>query len=128
MLVVNEIGRPGGTHMSDMEDVLVNFLTTMGLYTRLPFFGCFQLLDHLEGSSVASPFCQEGQSERTFPVFAFPSRCFPPKFLRYFPSCPPLFPDFWQIFRCQGDTLPHFDPRWLHHCRRARVYYHLFLA
>ena len=34
----------------------------------------------------SSPICQEGQSERTFPIFAFSSRFF-------------LFPDFWLIFR-----------------------------
>ena len=53
-------------------------------------------------SSLASPICQEGQSERNFPVFAF----LPP--FSSFPRFPPLFPDFWQIFRCQG-------PHWLRH-------------
>ena len=51
-------------------------------------------------SSVARPICQEGQSEKTFPIFAFPSRFF--LFSWFFP----LFPDFWQIFRC----LPPFPP------------------
>ena len=36
-------------------------------------------------SSVASPVCQEGQSERTFPIFAFSSRFF---------LVSPIFPDF----------------------------------
>ena len=36
-------------------------------------------------SSVASPLSQEGQSERTFPIFAFSSRFLPDS---------PLFPDF----------------------------------
>ena len=48
-------------------------------------------------SSIASPICQEEQSERTFPIFAFSSR-FPPSFYQFFH----LFPDFWQIFCCQG--------------------------
>ena len=51
----------------------------------------------IRSSSVASPICQEGQSERTFPIFASSSRFFP-----FFPRFYPLFPDFWQIFRCQG--------------------------
>ena len=38
------------------------------------------------GSSVASPICQEGQSERTFPIF--------PLFLIF----SLFFPDFWQVF------------------------------
>ena len=50
--------------------------------------------------SVASPICQEGKSERTFPILAFSSR-----FSSFF-SIFPLFPDFWQFFRCQGGTLP----------------------
>ena len=44
-------------------------------------------------SSVASPIWQEGQSERTFPIFAFSSWIF-----LFFPN---FFPDFWQIFHCQ---------------------------
>ena len=49
-------------------------------------------------SSVASPVCQEGQSERTFPIFAFSSRFV--LFFHDFSWFPPLFPDFF--FRCQG--------------------------
>ena len=45
-------------------------------------------------SSVASPICQEGQSERNFQIFAFSSR-FSPDFSWF-------FPDFWPFFRCQG--------------------------
>ena len=40
-------------------------------------------------SSVASPICQVGQSERNFPIFAFSS---------WFSSFSPIFPDFFQIF------------------------------
>ena len=71
-------------------------------------------------SSVASPICQEGQSERTFPIFAFSSQFFlffliSPYFFPLFHDFFPLFPDFvplipdvftlpnfWQNFRCQG--------------------------
>ena len=44
-------------------------------------------------SSVASPICQEGQSERTFPIFIFS---------RFFPTFSWFSPSFsvWQIFRC----------------------------
>ena len=47
------------------------------------------------GSSVASPICQEGQSERTFPNFASSSR-----FSAFFPWFPLFFP-ILAIFRCQ---------------------------
>ena len=61
-------------------------------------------------SSIASPICQEGQSERTFPILAFSSDFssfsqFLPNFPLFFPIFP-LFPDFWQFFHCQGGTLP----------------------
>ena len=58
----------------------------------------------VENSSVASPICQERQSERTlliFPLFLIFSLFFP-----IFPDFLPLLPDFWQFFRCQGGTLP----------------------
>ena len=48
-------------------------------------------------SSVTSPFCQEGQRERTFLIFLFF-----PDFSLFFPDLFPLFPNFWQKFRCQG--------------------------
>ena len=47
-------------------------------------------------SSVASPICQEGQSERNFPIFAFSSW-----FFLFFPDFSWFFPSFWQIFHCQ---------------------------
>ena len=47
------------------------------------------ILLYLIHSSVASPVCQEGQSERTFPIFAFSSRFF----LSF-----PIFSLFFQIF------------------------------
>ena len=54
--------------------------------------------------SVASPICQEGQSERTFPIFLLP-----PIFYSFlvFPDILPLFPPiFWQIFRSRGHSTP----------------------
>ena len=51
-------------------------------------------------SSVASPFCQEGQSEKTFPIFASSSRFL--LFSLIFPLIFSFFPDFWHFFRCQG--------------------------
>ena len=47
--------------------------------------------------SVASPFCQEGQSERIFPIFAFSSR-----FFLFFPD----FSSFFLIF----PLFPRFSP------------------
>ena len=52
-------------------------------------------------SSVASPICQKGQSERTFPLFHF---------LPLFPDFLPLFPNFWQFFCCQGAHCPPWPP------------------
>ena len=52
-------------------------------------------------SSVASPICQGGQSERTFPIFAFSST-----FFLFFSRFFPLFPDFWHFFAVRGGTLP----------------------
>ena len=65
-------------------------------------------------SSISSPICQEGQSERNFPIFAFSSR-----FVLFFPFFPsfshfslfsPSFSQFWAIFCCQGGTLPSLTP------------------
>ena len=66
--------------------------------------GCTQFC-LLPSSRVASPICQEGQSERTFPIFAFSSRL---------SSFSPIFPDFSLIFgkffAVRGGTLPSLDP------------------
>ena len=66
----------------------------------------------LKSSGVASPICQEGQSKRPFPNFAFSSR-----FVLFFPNFFPLFPDFplfssifGKFFAMGGGgTLPHLD-------------------
>ena len=84
-----------------------------------------QPVDCLNGSSVASPICQEGQSERNFPIFAFSSRFFLffPNFSWFFPDfswfSPRFFPDFhdfWQFFPCQGWHSAPLPPQWLRHC------------
>ena len=71
-------------------------------------------------SSVASPICQEGQSERTFPIF--------PLFPDFFPSfstfpwfSPSLFPIFGFFFRCQG------GPQRLCHCLWTCIHINKFL-
>ena len=66
---------------------------------------------HRKTSSVASPICQEGQSERTFPILAFSSRfsLFFSIFTRFsslFPSFSLLFPIFDNFFAVKGGTLP----------------------
>ena len=53
-------------------------------------------------SSVASPICQEGQSERTFLIFAFSSR-----FFLFFPL---FFPILGKFFAVRGGTLPPLTP------------------
>ena len=71
-------------------------------------------------SSVASPICQEGQSEINFPIFPL----FPDFWLFFpiFPLFPPIFsdfswffPSFWQFFTIRGGTLPPLPPQWLRH-------------
>ena len=59
-------------------------------------------------SSVASPVCQEGQSERTFLIFTFSSRFFFfPRFFLIFS----LFPDFLANFSLLGVALcPPWPP------------------
>ena len=79
-----------------------------------------------QGSSVASPICQEGKSERTFPVFA--SSC---PFFFFFP----LFHDFFlifsnflplfllifgQFFCVHGHSASPLPLCWLHHWSRGR--------
>ena len=54
------------------------------------------------GSGVASPLCQEGQGEGTFPIFAFSSWFF--LFHRFFPPFP-IFPDFPLFFLIFGNFL-----------------------
>ena len=70
----------------------------------------------MTNKGLASPLCQEGQSERTFPIFAISSQFF--LFFLFFPSCPDFslffqnFPSFWQFFLCQGrHSAP--PPNWL---------------
>ena len=65
-------------------------------------------------SSIASPICQEGQSERNFPIFDFSSRFF--LFFVIFPEFFLIFPDFWHFFAVRGGTLPPLPPQWLRHC------------
>ena len=65
-------------------------------------------------SSVASPICQEGQSERIFPILAFSSR-----FFLFFSIFFPIFPLYFLIFSLflsifdnfstvKGGTLPPY--------------------
>ena len=64
-------------------------------------------------SSVGSPICQEGQTEKTSPIFAFSSRCF-----LFFPEFFPIFPSFSQFlanFSLSGVALCPLDPQWLCH-------------
>ena len=55
-------------------------------------------------SSVASPICQEGQSERTFPILAFS------RFSSFLPDFPLFFPIFGKFFAVRGATLPPWPP------------------
>ena len=99
------------------------FLHFAEKYSQLMKLRCFPLRWNLTfqytkihenvPSSVASPICQEGQSERTAPILPFLPDFFPfspifPDFLLFFP----LFHNFWQIFRCQwgySAPLPRTD-------------------
>ena len=55
-------------------------------------------------SSVANPVCQEGQSERTFPIFPFLLDS--SSFFTIFPDFPLFFPIFGKFFAVRGGTLP----------------------
>ena len=55
-------------------------------------------------SSVASPICQEGQSEKTLLDFYL-----------FLPDFSSFFPDFGQFFRCQGWHSAPLHPQWLRH-------------
>ena len=75
-------------------------------------------------SSVASPICQEGQRERTFPIFAFSFRFFLFSLWFFFFSsrCFLFFLDFslfflifGKFFAVRGGTLPPLHPQWLCH-------------
>ena len=58
-----------------------------------------------EGSSVASPICQDRQSERTFPIFSFSSQFFPLFFLIF----SLIFPILAIFCAVKGGILP---PPW----------------
>ena len=62
---------------------------------------------YAEISSAASPTCQEGQSEKTFPIFVFSSRflLFSPDFFLIF-----FFPIFGNFFAVTGGTLSPLAP------------------
>ena len=59
----------------------------------------------------SQPYLSGEEKWKNLPIFAFSSR-----FCLFLPDFFHLFPDFWQIFRCQGGTLPPLPPQWLHHC------------
>ena len=56
-------------------------------------------------SSVASPICQEGQSERNFLIFAFSSWFFQFFSWFFFPDFSTFFPDFLANFSLSGVAL-----------------------
>ena len=70
---------------------------------------CFHICISLT-SSVASPICQEGQSERTFPILTFSSR-----FFLFFLIFPLFFLIFDNFFAVKGGTLPPLPLYWLRH-------------
>ena len=62
-------------------------------------------------SSVASPICQEGQSERIFPICPLF-----PNFSLFFPVFCPIFDE---VFDVEGGTLSPLTPLWLRHWVRT---------
>ena len=87
--------------------------------TQTISFGLSTLFRSGPISGIASPLCQEGKSERIFPIFALFFPIFPdffplfPIFPLFFPNYPPPFPDFWQSFHCHVGTLTPCSPHWL---------------
>ena len=75
-------------------------------------------------SSIASPICQEGQSGRTFLIFAFSSQFFLFFFLPWFFLIFSLFsPTFGNFFALRGGTLPPLTSQWLRHCTGYKTVY-----
>ena len=68
----------------------------------------------LQRSDIASPLCHEGQSERTFPIFAFSSRF-------------SVFSRFLANFALSGGTLTPAPPHWLRYCFSGKFDQHLLL-
>ena len=77
------------------------FICHLHIYFYLKMMHCGGTICFTVCSSVASPICQEGQSERTFPIFAFSSR-----FFLCFPDFSLFFPIFCKFFAVRGGTLP----------------------
>ena len=98
--------------------IFLHLIPNSSIYQRIEEY----TVGVLHTSSVASPICQEGQSERTFPIFAFSSRfsSFFPDFCLFFPIFlffPRFFPIFGKFFAVRGGILPPPPcPQWLHHC------------
>ena len=89
----------------------IKYLYRFQMAAKWPIF----ILRHFEFrgkfSSVASPICQEGQSERTFPILAFSSRFILfvtifPNFCSLFSRFLPLFPDFDKFPLSRGALCP----------------------
>ena len=83
------------------------------------FWGAFIFPDFFPGvkcSNVASPICQEGQSERTFLILAFSEFWF---FLDFFPIFPLFLPIFDNFFAVKGALCPLLPLYWLRHWWKA---------
>ena len=93
-----------------VENELQKDFIYIPLFHRVTFLrNKFESLTYLfiRGSSVASSICQEGQSERNFPMFAFSSRFFLffPDFSWFFPDFSWFFPRFLANFSLSGVAL-----------------------
>ena len=90
-------------------------LKWLGTKVTPPMPACFRAQNaqglRVISRSLASPICKEGQSERTFPVFAFSSQ---------FYSSFSRFPLFFLIFPLFFPILANFSlPHWLRYWRLA---------
>ena len=83
-------------------------------WTHFSFFhNKSSCLLELWSSSLASPICQEGQSERTFPIFPFfPDFTSFPAFSWFSPS----ISQFLAILLLSRGAICPLDPYWLRHC------------
>ena len=96
-------------------DLPIKYLNNL-IKLKLHFFSlysdsfCQSLLiinSFISTSSVASPICQEGQSEITFPIFAFSSG-----FFLFFPNFSP-FSRYLASFLLSGGALCPLNSQWL---------------
>ena len=103
MLVLLQFIREFESKSGASKDRIVKYITC--IVTNCFVLAMHVLLTVVSCSSIASPICQKGHSERTFPIFYFSSR-----FFLFFPDFSLFSPVFVRFFTVRGGTLPSRAP------------------